>query len=139
LANQEHLKICEDFGKTKNKDTIGLMRLYSGVNFVPKFRDKLFEDEDLKRRKIGETKPRKLCHAPRAWLLPHPHAPRAWCMHPKHPKCVGRKRLFLLFVGKFRVFNPNPVRNSHYKWQPSSFRISRSELEQFKRKAIIEL
>jgi hypothetical protein len=35
LANQEHPKICEDFGKIKNEDSIGLRRLYSGRNYVP--------------------------------------------------------------------------------------------------------
>ena len=48
--------------------------------------------------------------------------------------------LFLLFfVGKTRIFNPDPGRNSHYKYHHSSFKISRSELEQFKRKANLEL
>jgi hypothetical protein len=34
------------------------------------------------------------------------------------------------FVGKARAFSTNPVRNSHYKYQLSSFRISRSECEE---------
>jgi len=42
-------------------------------------------------------------------------------------------------MGKARTFSPNPGRKSHYKYQPSSFRISRSKLEQFKRKATLEL
>jgi len=33
--------------------------LQNGRNFVPKFRGKLFEDEDLKRQKIGEFRLRK--------------------------------------------------------------------------------
>jgi len=33
---------------TKNEDSRGLRRLTRGRNFVPKFRGKLFEDEDLK-------------------------------------------------------------------------------------------
>jgi len=37
------------FKETKNEDSRGLRRLTNGRNFVPKFRDKLFEDEDLKR------------------------------------------------------------------------------------------
>jgi len=49
------------------------MRLYIGRNFVPKFRGKLFENEGLKRRKIGETVPKKQYHAPRAWLWLHTH------------------------------------------------------------------
>jgi len=28
-------------------------------------------------------------------------------------------------LGKARTFSPNPDRNSHYKYQPSAFRISR--------------
>jgi len=47
-----------------NEGSTGLGRLTRGKNFVPKFHGKLFEDEDLKRRKIGETGPRKACHAP---------------------------------------------------------------------------
>jgi len=43
-----------------------------------KFRGKLFEDEDLKQRKIGELGPRNRHHAPRAF------------------KNGGRNRLFLL-------------------------------------------
>ena len=43
------------------------------------------------------------------------------------------------FVRKARVFSPNLVRNSHCKYQSSSFRNSRSELEQFKWKAILKL
>jgi len=58
------LKNCEDFGKTKNADSSGLKRLYSGKNSVPKFRGKLFEDKDLKTTKIGETGPRKQKLAP---------------------------------------------------------------------------
>jgi len=46
---------------------------YNGRNYVPKFRDKLFEDEDLKTTKIGETGPKEQNHAPRAhgMLLGH--------------------------------------------------------------------
>jgi len=40
------------------------MRLYSGRNYVPKFRGKLFEDEDLKTTKIGETGPKRQYYAP---------------------------------------------------------------------------
>jgi len=43
------MKNFQDFGKTKNEDLRGLMRLYIGRNSVPKFRGKLFDDEDLKR------------------------------------------------------------------------------------------
>ncbi|KEH38124.1 hypothetical protein MTR_2g461730 [Medicago truncatula] len=42
-------------------------------------------------------------------------------------------------LGKARIFSTNPGRNSHYKYRPSSFRISRSELEQIKRKETLEL
>jgi len=58
---------------------------------------------------------------------------------PKHLKMRGRRRNFILFVGKGRVFSPHPVRNLHYKYYSSSFRISRSELWHFKRKATLEL
>ncbi|KEH41934.1 hypothetical protein MTR_1g057760 [Medicago truncatula] len=42
-------------------------------------------------------------------------------------------------LGKARTFSPTPGRNSHYKYQPSSFRIPHSELWQFKRKATLKL
>jgi len=42
-------------------------------------------------------------------------------------------------LGKTHTFIPNPRRNSHYKYQSSLFIISRSELEQFKGKATLEL
>jgi len=58
-ANQEYLKNFQDFGKTKNEDSRGLRRLYTGRNSVPKFRGMLFEDEDLKTTQIGETEPKK--------------------------------------------------------------------------------
>jgi len=36
---------------------------------------------------------------------------------------VGARLSFPAFVlGKARTFSPNPGRNSHYKYQPSSFR-----------------
>jgi len=54
-----------------------------------KFRGKLFEDEDLKQRKIGELGPRNRHHAPSACFGVHSHAPRAF-------KNGGRNRLFLL-------------------------------------------
>jgi len=66
-ANQEHLKNCQDFGKTRNEDSRGLIRLYIGKNVVPKFREKLLEDEDLKTTKIRETGPRKQYYAPWAY------------------------------------------------------------------------
>jgi len=47
LANQEHPKNCKD-SRDKNKDSRGLRRLTNGRNYVPKYRGKLFEDEDLK-------------------------------------------------------------------------------------------
>jgi len=39
------------------------MKIYSGRNYVPKFRGKLFEVEDLKMTKIRENWPRKQYHA----------------------------------------------------------------------------
>jgi hypothetical protein len=56
-ANQEHLKNFQEFGKTKNEDSRDFRRLHIGRNYVPKFRGKLFEDEDLKTTKIGEIGP----------------------------------------------------------------------------------
>jgi len=101
------------------------MRLYSGRNPVPKFRGKLFEDEDLKRRKIGETGPKKAHHAPRAWKklgmhlehitihLEHgfgwTHAPRALLMRPEHLKCEGADVISCFLVGKTHVISSYPV------------------------------
>jgi hypothetical protein len=98
---------------TKNEDLRGLMRLYNGRNYVPNFRGKLFEDEDLKTTKIGETGPRKQNHVPWAhgMRLGHGknlpcafgiyHAPWAYSkmhfMRPEHLKCEGRKRNFMFF------------------------------------------
>jgi len=48
---------------TQNEDSIGLRRLATGRNFLPKFRGRLFEDEDHKRMKIGEFGHRKRPHA----------------------------------------------------------------------------
>jgi len=73
------MKICENFGKTKNEDSRGIKRLYNGRNSVPKFRGKLFEDEDLKRRKIGETRPMKQYHVPRAHAMRLEHSKNLPC------------------------------------------------------------
>jgi len=80
------------------------------------------------------------------------HAPRAFTMCLGHENCstlmrlghflyascmqkVGAQPSFLASVlGKACTFSPNPGRNSHYKYQPFSFIISRSELWQLKRK-----
>jgi len=50
-------------------------------------------------------------------------------MHPMHLQCamctqkVGAQLSFPASVlGKARTFSPNPGRNSHYKYQPSSFK-----------------
>jgi len=67
-------------------------------------------------------------------------------MRPMHQSCspcvqkVGAQLSFLASeMGKTHTFSLNPNRNSHYKYQPSSFRIARSKLKQFKRKATLEL
>jgi len=47
-------------------------------------------------------------------------------MHTVHAPCAsekcGAQSSFPVFVGKARTFSLNPGRNSHYKYQPSSFR-----------------
>ena len=53
-------------------------------------------------------------------------------------KCGAQASFLVIILGKSRTFIPNPGRNSHYKYQPSSFRISRSEQWQFKGKATLE-
>ena len=82
------MKICEDFGKTENEDSRGLKRLYSGRNSIPKFRDKLFEDENLKRRKIEETGPRKQHHACRAHAMRLEHGFCYTPMRLEHGACA---------------------------------------------------
>ena len=79
MTNQEHLKNCEDFGKTKNEDSRGLRRLYNERNFVPKFQGKLFENEDIKTTKIEETGTNRGCHAPRAYATRLGHGKKAIC------------------------------------------------------------
>jgi len=44
---------------TKNEDSRCLRRLTRGRNYILEFQAKLFEDEDLKRRKIEEFGPDK--------------------------------------------------------------------------------
>ena len=61
------------------------------------------------------------------------HTP--WAFENVKGACV----ILCFSAGLACVFSPNPVRNSHYKYQPSSFIISRSELWQFKRNATFEL
>jgi len=50
-------RIVKTLVRQKNEDSRGLRRLYIGRNFVSNFRDKLFEDEDLKTTKIEEIGP----------------------------------------------------------------------------------
>jgi len=58
--------------------------------------------------------------------------------HASHaPRASENFPAFIL--GKVRTFIPNPGKNFHYKYWPSSFRISRLELWQFERKATLEL
>ena len=54
-------------------------------------------------------------------------------------KVGAQMSFFASELGKARTISTNLGWNSHYKYQPSSFRISRSELEHFKRKATLEL
>jgi hypothetical protein len=126
-----------------------------GVIMFPKYKGKLFGDEDLKtteNRRLGPEKrhhaPREFekrlghdlaSHAPRAMHFPYSHAPMGFVMHPMHAKHGTQLSFPASALGKARTFSLNPGRNSHYKYQPSSFRISRSELWQFKRKASLEL
>jgi len=54
-------------------------------------------------------------------------------------KCRTQTSFPAFVMDKIRTFSPNPSKNSHYKYQFSSFIISRSELWHFKRKATLEL
>jgi len=76
-------------------------------------------------------------HAPMEFLMRLGHAWGCKACTPCTQK-VGAQMSFLASVlGKARTFSPKPGRNSHYKYQSSL--ISRSELEQFKRKSTLEL
>ena len=44
-------RICEDLGKMKNEDSRGLIRLYKGMYYVPKFQDILHRSKHLKIRR----------------------------------------------------------------------------------------
>jgi len=48
-------------------------------------------------------------------------------VRPAHLRCEGTGVILCDFVGLACVFSPNPVRHSHYKYQPSLFRISCSQ------------
>jgi len=132
-----------------------------GILF-PKYRSKLFEDEDPKmteNRRLGPEERHdahrefETClghdltsHAPRAYIMRLGHALSLSLMRIGHFLCapcmqkVGAQHSFSASVlGKSHTFTPNQGRNSHYKYQPSSFGISRSELWQFKRKETLEL
>jgi len=73
------------------------------------------------------------------------HFSCAWGMHgvasyaPCACKKSGRNCLFLLSKWVKPALLAQTQVKSHYKYQPSTFRIYRSELEQFKRKATLEL
>lgn len=54
MANKEHPKNCDDLGKPRMKIQESSEDLQMGGILFPKFRGKLLEDEDLKRRKIGD-------------------------------------------------------------------------------------
>ena len=84
-------------------------------------------------------------HAPRAFSMCLGHAFWGTHMRPVHlactqcmQKCGAQLSFPASMLGKARTFSQNPGRNSHYKYLPSSFINSRSELWQFKRKKTLE-
>jgi len=85
-------------------------------------------------------------HAPMTFLMCLGYAKGCTLMRPMDFLCapcmqkVGAQLSFPASVlGKARTFSPNLDRNYLYKYQPSSFKISRSEMWQFKRKETLEL
>ena len=125
--------------------------LQTGGILFPKYRGKLFEHKDLKTIENRRLGPKGRQNAPRAWekRLGHAfpnHAPREFPMclghafgctlmcpvHLSCAPCMQKVRAQLCFpafvLGKARTFSTNSGRNSHYKYQPSSFGISRLEL-----------
>jgi len=132
-----------------------------GILFT-KYRDKLFEDKDLKKTENRILGPRYRHLAPRALknaqgMNMASHAPRTFTMclgnsffltlmrlgHFLCALCMQKCEVQLSFPAsvfeKAHTFSPNSGRNSHYKYHPSSFRISRLELWQFKRKESLKL
>ena len=83
---------------------------------------------------------------PRAFSMRLGHGLGCTCMRPVYfpcapcmQKCRAQTSFPAFNLGKAPTFNSNLDRNSPYKYYPSSFRISRSELWQFQRKATLEL
>ena len=154
-ANQEQLQNCQDHGKTKNEESRSLVRLFIGRNYVSKFRDKLFEDENLKTMKVEEIGPgstracaqgMELCyHAPRAFKMRLGHMQQGICASsichtPQAYENAGEQSSFSSFFWVQPAFlAQTQLEILHYKYQSSLFIISRSELWQFKRKATLEL
>jgi len=52
-----YLKICEVFGKTKNKDSRDLKRHYRGRNYVIRFQDILYQSKPSKNEEIDFSSP----------------------------------------------------------------------------------
>jgi len=122
-----------------------------GILF-PKYRGKLFEDEDLKTTENWRLGPEGRQNAPRTFekCLGHvltSHAPRAFSMHlgndlslslmrlgnficaPCMQKVVAQLSFPASELGKVRTFIPNPGRNSHYKYQSSLLRKATLEFQ----------
>ena len=99
-ANQEHLKIYEDFGKTKNEDSRGPWRLLQWEELCSQVLRQVIWRRKPKNTKIRETRPRRSSHAPRAI--------QNWYMCPEHFKCEGRMRNFICFCGFIACFYPKP-------------------------------
>jgi len=112
----------------------------------PEYWGKLFEDENLKTTENQRLSPegRQNVHVAFEKCLGHDlasHEPREFPMCLGHAFCLCLMRLGCLSCAPYAKSRGTTVtcRNSHYKYQPSSFRISRSELWQFKRKATLEI
>lgn len=111
IGNARHQKICEDLGKMKNEDSRGLIRLYKGRNYVPKFQDTLHRSKHLRRQRTKHFQHRTYSQAPRH--IRGSHAP----MNFHCGACALRsKALFYdFFMKKTRAFNPKSGENCPYK------------------------
>jgi hypothetical protein len=58
------LKTCEDFAKTTNEDSRGLIRHYKGRNYVPKSQDILYGSKHPKRQRNRQLRVKLHTHAP---------------------------------------------------------------------------
>jgi len=90
------------------------------MNFVSRSQHNLYGNKHPKRRKNEEKGVGTHSHAPRAHSMRIGHGEFHTYMRLGNevsaPSTAGQKRLSYFFVGKARIFSPNPGENSPYKY-----------------------